>query len=689
MTLDSTILSTVRHTNPNNIVDVKSAFVFNQTVDNYLVQQLRAIMPNATTTPQDFLLYVAWLRGLMQNNAIVPKDVTAGSTKVVLGGNPNGASLKDFSIDIDPTQISINDLSGVLDIIKGGTGLSTIGTAGQLIRVNSLGTALEYFTASTGGTVTSVGLTMPTAFTVTNSPVTTSGTIAVTGAGTTAQYVRGDGTLATFPSVGSGTVTSVAALTLGTSGTDLSSTVANSTTTPVITLNVPTASASNRGALSAADWTTFSNKQNALTPAALTKTDDTNVTLTLGGTPTTALLQATSLTLGWTGQLGIARGGTGLGTLGTANQLLRVNAGATSLEYFTPTYGSGTVTSIATAGLISGGTITSTGTITTSVSTNKLVGRATAGTGVMEEITLGTGLSFTGTTLNATGGGLTIGTTAITSGTVGRILYEGTGNVLQESANLFWDNSNTRLNIGAVASPTGTVTIKSPATTGIALQIRNNADTGDRLTLNGNGLLTLTGTLNSLSAFDSGFASSGYYIGTSGSISASNSYVWWVPGSGINVICNGSTPAASINLRQQFSSNALQINNYNDSFRVTHAGWASTWQLHGVNGNWGMSTGTVAAAATRGVFFIESGTAPTTSPTDIIQMYSADIVAGNAAPHFRTENGGIIKLYQQTTAVAAATLVSNLGTPLTSTDTFDGYTLLQIVKALRNSGQLA
>lgn len=51
-----------------------------------------------------------------------------------------------------------------------------------------------------------------------------------------------------------------------------------------------------------------------VTPAALTKTDDTNVTLTLGGTPSTALLQSTSLTLGWTGQLSIARGGTGSGT---------------------------------------------------------------------------------------------------------------------------------------------------------------------------------------------------------------------------------------------------------------------------------------------------------------------------------------------------------------------------------------
>lgn len=56
---------------------------------------------------------------------------------------------------------------------------------------------------------------------------------------------------------GSGTVTNVAALTLGTTGTDLTSSVANPTTTPVITLNVPTASATNRGALSNTDWVKF------------------------------------------------------------------------------------------------------------------------------------------------------------------------------------------------------------------------------------------------------------------------------------------------------------------------------------------------------------------------------------------------------------------------------------------------
>lgn len=69
-----------------------------------------------------------------------------------------------------------------------------------------------------------------------------------------------------------GTVTAVAALTLGTTGTDLSSSVANPTTTPVITLNVPTASAANRGALSPEDWATFNAKQDALVSATNIKT---------------------------------------------------------------------------------------------------------------------------------------------------------------------------------------------------------------------------------------------------------------------------------------------------------------------------------------------------------------------------------------------------------------------------------
>jgi hypothetical protein len=81
-----------------------------------------------------------------------------------------------------------------------------------------------------------------------------------------------------------------------------------------------------------------------ITGAALTRNNDTNVTITLGGTPATSLLRAVSMTLGWTGTLSIARGGTGLSALGTSGQLLRVNSGATALEYFTPTYISGNQT---------------------------------------------------------------------------------------------------------------------------------------------------------------------------------------------------------------------------------------------------------------------------------------------------------------------------------------------------------
>ena len=64
--------------------------------------------------------------------------------------------------------------------------------------------------------------------------------------------------------------------------------------------------------------------------------------------------------------------------------------------------GGGGVTSIGTTGLISGGPITTTGTISTSMNTNKLVGRSTVGSGIMEEITVGPGLTLSAGTLTNT-----------------------------------------------------------------------------------------------------------------------------------------------------------------------------------------------------------------------------------------------------------------------------------------------
>jgi hypothetical protein len=76
-----------------------------------------------------------------------------------------------------------------------------IGTISQYLRGDG---TLATFPSLTSGTVTSVGLSMPSAFTVTNSPVTSSDTLTVIGAGLASQYIRGDGQLASFPEIAGG-----------------------------------------------------------------------------------------------------------------------------------------------------------------------------------------------------------------------------------------------------------------------------------------------------------------------------------------------------------------------------------------------------------------------------------------------------------------------------------------------------
>ena len=71
---------------------------------------------------------------------------------------------------------------------------------------------------------------------------------------------------------GGGTVTNISALTLGTSGSDINSTVANSTSTPVITLNVPDASGTARGVMSTGSQTLGGAKTFSSTPTFSTMT---------------------------------------------------------------------------------------------------------------------------------------------------------------------------------------------------------------------------------------------------------------------------------------------------------------------------------------------------------------------------------------------------------------------------------
>ena len=98
-----------------------------------------------------------------------------------------------------------NDLStavtGVLGIGNGGTGLTAIGTANQVLAVNAGATALEYQTLSTGGTVTSVAVSGSDGIEVdSGSPVTSSGTIALGINATSLSTHLGLGTAATTAS---------------------------------------------------------------------------------------------------------------------------------------------------------------------------------------------------------------------------------------------------------------------------------------------------------------------------------------------------------------------------------------------------------------------------------------------------------------------------------------------------------
>jgi hypothetical protein len=86
-----------------------------------------------------------------------------------------------------------------------------------------------------------------------------------------------------------------------------------------------------------------------ITGSELSKTDDTNVTLTLGGDPANALLAAVSLTLAWAGQLAVSRGGTGQSSF-TNGQLLIGNSTGNTLSKATLTQGANiTITNAAGA----------------------------------------------------------------------------------------------------------------------------------------------------------------------------------------------------------------------------------------------------------------------------------------------------------------------------------------------------
>ena len=99
----------------------------------------------------------------------------------------------------DASQLVVN-----VPWVEGSGGSIVIGNPGSptedLTSISIDGTVYGIASGG-GGSVTSVGLAAPSAFTVTNSPVTSNGTLTLAGAGATTDYIDGTGALQAFPSI--------------------------------------------------------------------------------------------------------------------------------------------------------------------------------------------------------------------------------------------------------------------------------------------------------------------------------------------------------------------------------------------------------------------------------------------------------------------------------------------------------
>lgn len=144
---------------------------------------------------------------------------------------------------------------------------------------------------------------------------------------------------------------------------------------------------------------------------------------------------------------------------------------------------------------------------------------------------------------------------------------------------------------------------------------------------------------------------------------------------GVFGVARNNTGAGSVSLGGYFGLNisdptfdnaALIADNADAAYPIFIArdNGTTVWQVaDGGNTTWG--------DAVNMVFNTTTGTKIGTATTQKLAFW-------NAAP-----------IVQPTTAVAAATRVGGGGTTVTDTDTFDGYTIAQVVKALRNTGLLA
>ena len=377
----------------------------------------------------------------------------AKTANYVLAGPTSGAAAVPtfralVAADI-PSLSYVTSVSGTSPVVSSGGTTPAISMPAATTSVNGYLTSTDWntFNNKGSGTVTSVTGT---------SPVVSSGgatpAISMAAATTSVSGYLTSTDWNTFNGKGSGTVTSVAALTLGTTGTDLSSSVATGTTTPVITLNVPTASASNRGALSAADWTTFNSKGSGTVTSV---TGTAPVVSSGGATPAISMAAATTSINGYltstdwntfNGKQAALVSGTNIKTVNGTSLL-----GSGDVGTITYAYGGTGQTTVTTGDLLYGSAANTWSKLADVATGNALI---SGGVGVAPSYgKIGLTTHVSGTLPTANGG------TNLTSFTANGVIYASSTSALATGSALTFDGTNFATTGTATATkliPTGT-----------------------------------------------------------------------------------------------------------------------------------------------------------------------------------------------------------------------------------------
>ena len=311
-------------------------------------------------------------KGLVTSLTTTPL-VTAPQS-ITFIGDVFGTGFTQSTITLILQNVNPNPYVGITPL-KFAVNAKGLVTAASPITAGDIISILGY----TPGTVSSVGISVPPAFAVSNSPITTSGIIGISAIGTASQYIKGDGSLGTAPISTSGTAgTSGTSGSSGTTGTSGSSGTSGTTGT------------SGTAGTSGTSGTTGSSGTSGTSGSTGTSgTSGTTGTSGSSGTTGTSGSSGTSGTTGTSGSSG-SSGTTGIdgsnGTSGTSGTT--GTSGSSGTSGTTGTSGSsgtsGTTGTSGTSGL------TGDRFATTSSSTYTLQAPGNSGT-----ITVGLGLSFT------------------------------------------------------------------------------------------------------------------------------------------------------------------------------------------------------------------------------------------------------------------------------------------------------